>query len=129
MIDVPTFAEVLVMHELTLETFGGMRGVTEQGFGKLEAALATPHQSMFGDDLYPDLASKAAALFWGLIRAHALSDGNKRIALVALLDLLARNDAQLAVDDNALYAFVMWAADAGNRDEAIDWITAHLVAA
>ncbi len=126
MIAVPTLLDVLVIHELLLAEFGGMRGVTEQGFGKLESAVATPHHSMFGAELYPDLPSKAAALFYGLVRAHGFSDGNKRVALVALLELLARSGWQLHADDEAIYQFVMAAADDLPRADAERWIAASL---
>src|SRR3712207_8707937 len=88
---------LLVMHELLVDTFGGMRGVTEQGFGKIEAALAAPYVSMFGEDLYPDLASQAAVLFYRLARSHGFTDGNKRVALVALLNLLAETGMHLEI--------------------------------
>ncbi len=127
MIDVPNLAEVLVIHELLLETFGGMRGITEQGFGKIEAAVAAPQQSIFGQDLYPDLLTKATALFFSLARAHGFSDGNKRVALVALIDMLSRNGYRLSCDDDTLYQGVMSSADNGTRAGAEEWIKAYLV--
>ena len=118
--------EILVMHELVLERFGGMRGITEEGFGKLEAALAAPDVTMFGVDLYPDLQSKAGVLFFRLVRSHGFSDGNKRVALLALIDVLERNGMRLAADDDELYAFVMAAATHSTREEVTDWIEARL---
>ncbi len=111
------------IHELLIETFGGIRGVTEQGFGKLEGALAAPDLSMFGDDLYPTLPDKAAALFHGLVRAHGFTDGNKRVALVALLVYLAQHGATLRATDDELYDFTMAAATTAKRDEVAVWIT------
>lgn len=58
--NVLTYSEVLVIHQLLLDRFGGMTGITEPGFGKLEAAVAAPSLSMFGDDLYPTLVDKAS---------------------------------------------------------------------
>ena len=121
-----TLADLLAIHELLILRFGGMRGVTEQGFGKLEAALAAPYASMFGEDLYPDLPAKAATLFWGVARSHGFSDGNKRVALVAVLELLERHGLELAVDDETLYAFVISTADALARDEVGDWFRQHI---
>ena len=119
--------EVLVIHELLVAQFGGMRGVTEQGFGKLEAALAAPYLTMFGEELYPDLARQAAVLFFRLARAHAFSDGNKRVALVALLDLLGENGMRIAADHDELYAFVIAAADDTSQDEAMAWVAARMI--
>ena len=121
-----TLADLLVIHELLILRFGGMRGVTEQGFGKLEAAVAAPYASMFGEDLYPDLPAKAAALFWGVARSHGFSDGNKRVALVAVLDLLHRHGCELAVDDDRLYDFVISTADTLTRDDVGHWFRVHI---
>ena len=121
-----TTNEVFVMHELLIEIFGGMRGITEAGFGKLDAALAAPDQSMFGEDLYVGLAAKAGALFYHVARAHAIADGNKRIALLALLDYLARHDARLRADDQALYEFTMAVAHDWSSERTTSWIEDRL---
>lgn len=126
MIALPTMSDVLLIHELTLEGYGGMRGITEQGFGRIESAVVAPDQSIFGEELYPDVPSKAGALFWGLVRAHGFSDGNKRVALVALLEMLQWNGYRLVADDEALYNFVMAAADSLGREETQHWIAARL---
>ena len=121
-----TLADVLVIHELLLERFGGMRGITEHGFGKLEAAVAAPDVSMFGVDLYPDIRSKAAVLFFRLARSHGFTDGNKRVALVALIDLLERHELRLDASEDELYDFVMAVASSSTREEVTDWIVARI---
>jgi hypothetical protein len=42
-----TPADLIAIHELLMAEFGGMRGITEAGFGRLEAAAAAPQASMF----------------------------------------------------------------------------------
>ena len=121
-----TLTEVLLIHELLIETFGGMRGVTEHGFGKLEAAVAAPDVSMFGEDLYVGLPAKASALFYRLIRTHGFSDGNKRVALVALIVYLQRHGMRLQADDDALYEFTMTAATDAPQEQVAAWIEARL---
>jgi len=121
-----TLTEVLLVHELLIETFGGMRGVNEHGFGKLEAAVAAPSVSMFGDDLYVGLAEKAGVLFYRLVRAHGFSDGNKRVALVALILFLQRNDARLRANDDELYMFTMAGATEWSREQVTAWIEDQL---
>ena len=122
-----TLTEVLLIHELLIETFGGMRGVTEHGFGKLEGALAAPDVSMFGEDLYPDLPAKAAALFFRLARAHGFSDGNKRVALVGLLSYIERNGARLDADQDALYELTIAAASDAQQNEIAEWIEKRVI--
>jgi death-on-curing protein len=121
-----TFTEALLIHELLIETFGGMRGVNEHGFGKLESALAAPDVSMFGEDLYPDLPSKAAALFYRLVRTHAFADGNKRVALVVLLMYLERIGLQLLADEDELYEFTMAGANEAQQHDILAWIGERL---
>ncbi|GGV12891.1 toxin Doc [Streptomyces litmocidini] len=52
-------------------------------YGLLDSALARPRSSVFGQDAYPDVWQKAAALMESLARNHGLVDGNKRIAWYA----------------------------------------------
>lgn len=117
-----TVPELLTIHELLLEQFGGMRGVTEQGFGKLEAAVAAPYASMFEEDLYPDLKSKAGVLFYRIARSHGFSDGNKRVALVALLEFLDRHSLELEANDEELYEFVMGVASDWSLEQTWLWL-------
>lgn len=124
-----TLSEVVTIHALLIERFGGMRGVNEAGFGKIEAALAAPELSMFGQDLYVGLAAKAGALFYQLVRAHGFSDGNKRVALVGLILYLARRQARLRADQDALYTFTMAAATDWSQERTMRWIEAHLESA
>ncbi|MFA5786259.1 MAG: type II toxin-antitoxin system death-on-curing family toxin [Actinomycetota bacterium] len=53
--------------------------------GLLESALARPQQTVFGEDAYPSIHEKAAALMESLIRNHPFLDGNKRTAVIATL--------------------------------------------
>ncbi len=59
--------------------------------GLLESAIARPQASAFGEDAYPDLHLKAAALLESLARNHPLVDGNKRLAWVATRYFLIKN--------------------------------------
>jgi death on curing protein len=60
-------------------------------YGLLEAAVARPRATVFGKDAYPDLDSKAAALLHPVARNRALIDGNKRLALTAVIALFRFN--------------------------------------
>jgi death on curing protein len=122
-----TAAELLIVHQALIEGFGGMAGITEAGFARLEAAAAAPRQSAFGEELYPDLAAKAGALAHAIVRGHPFTDGNKRVA-VAALDLMASlNGATLSASNDAIYAMTMAAAEAMGRAQLIDWVRGHLV--
>lgn len=85
--------------------------------GLLESAAARPGTSVFGDDAYPDIETKAAALLESLVRNHALIDGNKRLGWLALLLFLALNGHRLDVDDDEAYDLVIGVAE-GRHDVA-----------
>lgn len=76
-------------------------------FGLLESALARPRASVFGDDAYPDLHLKAAALFQSLARSRALVDGNKRAAWVACLAFLGVNGVWVVAPEDDRFDFVI----------------------
>ncbi|HEX5690338.1 MAG TPA: type II toxin-antitoxin system death-on-curing family toxin, partial [Roseiflexaceae bacterium] len=112
------------IHELLLTEFGGMRGITEAGFGRLEAAVAAPRASMFGEEIYADTLHKAAALCIAISRAHPFSDGNKRVALVALDLFLAENGYTLTANNDEAYEAIMALARGElGHDELAAWVT------
>ncbi len=76
----------------------------------LESCLAVPFQSFGGRNLYPSLLSRAAILFYLMIKNHPFQNGNKRIAMTSLFVLLAKNNKWLKVDTQELYNFTMWVA-------------------
>jgi death-on-curing protein len=92
--------------------------------GLLESAVHRPRTSVFGQDAYPDLFSKAGALLHSLARNHPLVDGNKRLAWLATYVFLAKNDITLDPDDDEAYEFVV-AVAAGAIDD-VDAIAATL---
>ncbi len=70
--------------------------------GLLSAAIARPRASAFGEDAYPDVWSKAAALLHSLVKNHALVDGNKRVGWLAcavFLDLNGIDPTTASNDD------------------------------
>jgi death-on-curing protein len=75
--------------------------------GLLHAAAARPRASAFGVDAYPSIHEKAAALLHGLARNHPLVDGNKRLALGALLAFYGLNGFQLTMTNNQAYDLVI----------------------
>jgi death on curing protein len=76
-------------------------------YGLLESALARPRASVFGQDAYPDLHLKAAALLHSLARNHALVDGNKRLAWTACRTFLAINAHWISAPEDERFDFVI----------------------
>ena len=93
-------------------------GAPIRDLGLIESALARPRTSIFGDDAYPDLFTKAAALLQSLVANHAFVDGNKRMGWVVAVTFLAANGAvtSIDVDQDKAYRLVISVADGSMRD-------------
>ena len=117
--------EALRIHERAIQQYGGSPEMRDLGL--LESALATPRQTMFDEELYPDVVSKAAILVYLLIKNHPFVDGNKRTGLLCLLRFLAVNGFAVDVTDDDLYQFTLDVATSALSKDAIGaWINAHL---
>ena len=113
--------EVLLIHDHAIREFGGSFGLMSPGH--LEASIAVPRQTMFGQELYPDLFSKAAILFYLLVKNHPFVDGNKRTAALALIELLERNGYTLNATNDELYQFTIDVASSVLIKEEVEvWI-------
>jgi death-on-curing protein len=84
--------------------------------GLLESALARPQATVFGDDAYPGIHAKAAALLHSLARNHALVDGNNRLALAGTIAFYGINGLRLTLTNDEAYRLVMSVAT-GELDE------------
>ena len=103
--------DLLVAAEVTL---GGPPQVRDIGI--LEGAVARTRASVYGEDVYPDLHAKAAALLHSIVTGHALIDGNKRLGWVSvrLFHRLNGSDLRVPIDD--AFDLVTSIADGSLRD-------------
>ena len=85
--------QVLKLHASLIEATGGSGGIRDEGM--LDLALNNPFQSFGGKELYPSIQAKAARLCFGLVRNHAMLDGNKRLGTHVMLVFLALNGYEL----------------------------------
>jgi len=84
--------------------------------GMLGAAVARPQTTVFGDEAYPDLWTKAAALLQSIVKGHPLVDGNKRLGWLATATFLEINGVTVTgIANEDVYRFVMDVA-AGHDD-------------
>jgi death-on-curing protein len=90
--------------------------VDVRDIGMLEAAVRRPQASVLGQDAYPDLLTKAAALLHSLARNHPLVDGNKRLAWLATYVFCAKNGLELDPSDDDAYDLAV-AVAAGSLEE------------
>jgi death on curing protein len=83
--------------------------------GLLDSAIARPRSSAFGEDAYPTIDLKAAALLHSLSKNHALVDGNKRIAWLATTVFLRINGYVCRLNDEQAFSLV-WDVSSDERD-------------
>ena len=121
-----SLAEVLELHGRIIAETGGSDGLRDLGL--LESALGQPRQTFGGEDLYPSLVEKAAALGYSLINNHPFIDGNKRIGHAAMEAMLMLNGFELSagVDEGEAEVLAV-AAGKRTREQFQEWIRAHLV--
>lgn len=113
--------QLLRLHQMQLRTFGGSAGLRDRG--GLEAAAARPQMTFGGEDLYPDLAAKTAALMHSLVMNHAFVDGNKRVGAMAAELFLAVNGYDLDAADEDLVELTLAVASGEVSPEALAiWI-------
>jgi death-on-curing protein len=97
------------------------------GIGLADSALHAPTAGFAGVELYPDVFDKAAVLCARLARNHPLPDGNKRVAYLAMLEFLARNEIEWlppSVDDTVATIERIAAGTVSERELA-DWLRAN----
>lgn len=95
-------------------TLGGPAVIRDRGL--LESALARPQASAFGEPAYPTIHEKAAALLHSVARNHALVDGNKRLALAAVIAFYGLNGRRLTFTNDEAYDLVT-AVASGERND------------
>jgi death on curing protein len=84
--------------------------------GLLESALARPPASALGEDAYPSIHDKAAALLHSVTRNHALMDGNKRLGLASTIAFSGMNGMRLTLTNDQAYELVI-AVASGQLDD------------
>lgn len=88
--------------------------------GLLGSAVARPQTSAIGEDAYPDIWTKAAALLHSIVKHHALVDGNKRLGWLATAVFFEINGVKISKASNDdVYDLVIEAAAGQPTIEAI----------
>jgi death-on-curing protein len=118
--------QILELHALQIDRYGGADGIRDRG--ALESAVARAQMTFGGEDLYPDLAAKAAALLHSLVMNHPFIDGNKRVGAHAALLFIAANEGELVVTSAELTETTLATARGELGAEALAiWIRQRLV--
>ena len=119
-----TKKQVLMLHAQLIKETGGSDGIRDNGL--LDSALESPFQSFGGEELYLSIQSKAARLCYGLVKNHAMIDGNKRIGAHAMLVFLAVNGYELKYTQKELVNLILDVADGKKEyEDILSWIVRH----
>ena len=108
-----------------------IEALEETGFyikdvGLLDSALARPKTTVFGEDAYPTLELKAAAMVHSIIKNHPMVDGNKRSSWFALQAFLAINGFRCLATTDESFDFVLGVAtDQLDLEQIASWIAQH----
>jgi death on curing protein len=98
--------------------------------GLLDSAAHRPQTSLFGEDAYPDLHTKAAVLLEPLARNHALVDGDKRLDWVAVVVFYGLNGLAVRAPEDPAYDLVIAVATgevspAQAAFQLSEWVSPH----
>lgn len=119
--------DYLSLEDLLEIAEGIVPGARVRDLGLLASAAARPQLSVFGEDAYPTLVEKAAALMHSTARNHTLIDGNKRLAWSATRVFLLLNDADLSYEiDEAEHMVVSVAAGEFDVSDLVVDLGGHL---
>ncbi len=121
-----TLGEVAELHRRVIDASGGSHGLRD--LGSIESAIAQPRMSFAGEDLYPGLAEKAAALCFSLVKNHPFVDGNKRVGHAAMETFLVLNGFEILaeIEEQEMLILKLAAGDL-ERPDLVEWISRHLV--
>jgi death on curing protein len=121
-----TVNDVIDLHRQVVEQSGGSFGIRD--LGALESAVAQPQMTFGGEDLYPTVVDKAAALGFSLVMNHPFVDGNKRIGHAAMETFLVLNGLEIyaSVEDQE-QVILSLAAGQMERDSFTAWLKQHVI--
>lgn len=116
--------QVLYLHEHIIDLAGGVQGVRD--FSLMHSALERPKATFGGEDLYPSILLKAAALMHSLVMNHAFLDGNKRTAWQVTKRFLYINGVELKYTQQEVIEFCLAVDNLGwDVPQIKDWLQAH----
>jgi death-on-curing protein len=119
-----SLSEVIQLHEYLLEQSGGITGIRD--LGALESAVAQPHMTFRGVDLYQTIQEKAATLCFSLVTNHPFVDGNKRVGHAAMETFLVLNNWELDATVDVAERTILALADGTlSREEFVQWVNDH----
>lgn len=107
MINFLTREEVIAAHYFMMKKMNDADQAGVKDHGLLDSAIHRPQQSVFGEDAYPNLFDKAAALLELLVKNHCFHNGNKRTAYLVTKSFLRLNGCYLQMERKYAVEFIV----------------------
>lgn len=119
-----TLEHLLEIHSLVISMTGGSDGLRD--LGRLESAIGSQTQNVFGEELYPSITDKSAALIRALIADHPFVDGNKRTAMLTGLTFLSLNNVSFNAKKTEIEDFAVLIANSHlDIPDISKWLSRH----
>ena len=121
-----TATEIIEVHAKLITATGGSPGLRDMGL--LESAVLGCTQTFGGEEIYPTIIGKASRMAYTICMNHPFIDGNKRVAVTALLVILRMNDVNLSFTQKDLISLGLGVADGSiDYDDILKWVNKHIV--
>lgn len=112
---------ILLLHALSISKYGGLEGIRDEGL--VESASSRPYQTFGGEDLYPSIYEKAAAITESIIINHPFLDGNKRTGFLAMLAMLESGKLEVNVTNDEIYSFIISISTGKTKfEQIVEWL-------
>lgn len=122
-----THKQAIFINGVMIKKYSPKEMIGIKDVGLLDSAIMRPHSSAFGEDAYPDLIMKGAALLASLSQNHAFHNANKRTAFACLYQFLYMNGYSLIADPHEAEDFTVYVVK--EKPDLIlitSWISEHI---
>lgn len=118
--------EVLHIHEILINNFGGAEGIRD--INLLKSAIDRPFTGFGETEFYKTAEEKSAALVESIVKNHPFIDGNKRTGYVLMRLLLLQNGKDLKTEQSDKYQFIIQIASGHlEYDGILSWIHSKVI--
>lgn len=116
--------DVILLHNMAIDAAGGSHGLRD--YGLLESAVLRPQSSFGGQDLYPTIFLKCAAMVHSLLLNHMFVDGNKRTAMFSAMTFIELNGYTFLADQKEVVNYALKIEnEKPELEEIANWFKKH----
>jgi len=123
----PTIDQICNINRRMIDSFGGSFSNPDNlhNLGALEYILVAVISRIYGQDLFPTLKEKAAAIAYQIISRHVFYDGNKRTAIHIAWEFLHSNGVHVVLEESIVDLAEAIAGDTATYEQLFQWLHGH----